>query len=156
MKKVLWTIRSRPALRRRPGTDRRAAARNPRKCFRSPSRHRTIYAISPSAPYPAGANRAADRTEAKSGRGSAIRGATGAGIRCTDSGNIGSGRIAFRQRCRRSDRPPSAGITAASGAQYGYDRHVRSLHAGESVRTTGGGSGGCGCPGSNRCTGFGE
>ena len=81
---------------------------------------------------------------------------TGAGIRCTDSGSIGSGRIAFRQRCRRSDRPPSAGTAAASGAQYGYDRHVRSLHAGESVRTTGGGSGGCGCPGSNRCTGFGE
>ena len=33
----------------------------------------------------AGANRAADRPEAKSGRGSAIRGATGAGIRCTGS-----------------------------------------------------------------------
>lgn len=67
-------------------------------------------------------------------------------------GSTGSGRIAFRQRCRRSDRPPSAG-TAAGRAQNGYDRHVRSLHAGKSVHTTGGGSG---CPGSNHCAGFGE
>lgn len=103
-------------------------------------------------PYSAGANRAADRPEAKSGRGSAIRGATGAWHRCTGSGSTGSGRIAFRQRCRRSDRPPSAG-TAAGRAQNGYDRHVRSLHAGKSVHTTGGGSG---CPGSNHCAGFGE
>ena len=53
-------------------------------------------------------------------------------------------------------RPPSAIPAAASGAQYGYNRHVRSLHAGESVRTTGGGSGGCGCPGGSRYVGFGE
>ena len=47
----------------------------------------------------------------------------------------------------------AAAGTAAGRAQNGYDQHIRSLHAGESVRTTGGGSG---CPGGSRYAGFGE